>query len=142
MLQTSTLLNWNSSFRKTCPFSFLFLLISMIYSYQYGLAEYFILWAVFKAMCVSLFAQVVVALVIASSFRLSFFLVSFQCASFFFFNVSLLTPQDASSSSVIVHRRKNFFTSVLIRFQEAEKKHVFNKMFSLNFLIVKIFCFL
>ena len=115
----------------------------MIYSYQYGLAEYFILWAVFKAMCVSLFAQVVVALVIASSFRLSFFLVSFQCASFFFFfNVSLLTPQDASSSSVIVHRRKNFFTSVLIRFQEAEKKHVFNKMFSLNFLIVKIFCFL
>ena len=56
----------------------------MIYFYQYGLDEYFILWAIFKAMFVSLLAQVVVALVIASSFRLSFFLVSYQCASFFF----------------------------------------------------------
>ena len=98
----------------------------MIYFYQYGLDEYFILWAIFKAMFVSLLAQVVVALVIASSFRLSFFLVSFQCASFFF-NTSLLTPQDASSLSFVVHRLKNIFTSVLIRFQEAEKKHVFTK---------------
>ena len=109
MLPTSTLLNWNSSVKKTYPCSFIFLLISMIYFYQCGLVEYFILWAIFKAMFVSLFAQVVVALVIASSFRLSFFCVSFQCASSFFFNTSLLTPQDASSLSFVVHRLKKKF---------------------------------